>query len=368
MKRSLMTGMGIALLAATLAVADTAVPAVVTPPVAAPAVNGKAPRIQFESLTYDCGKTSMVQSVAGKFIFKNTGEATLELKRPQPGCGCTVAEVKPLSMKLEPGEQGEISFSLTVGAHQGLMQKHINVPSNDPINPNVNLIIKVELEKLFEVLPAQVVCGDMGTATPTNFVVLVKRVDGNPLKIARVESSTPALAVSYEMIPNAVQPTVKIVVTPKSDGSNRQLFGTVSVYAEGISYAVATVPVFGRFVGEVRLIPEAVFWGIADPKKWPGQFADLMITRKIRVIPSKALPDFTMKNLTTDIKGATVTLESVGTTQVYGKPGETGKVYEIVAKLPVAPAETVKGAITFETNLPNSPLITIPVSINVLKR
>ena len=81
------------------------------------------------------GSTSLVQTVSGAFSFENAGDGLLVISNVGASCGCTVPQVKPASKQLQPGEKGEISFILTVGAARGHLEKHINVTSNDPMTP-----------------------------------------------------------------------------------------------------------------------------------------------------------------------------------------------------------------------------------------
>jgi hypothetical protein len=48
-------------------------------------------------------------------------------------------------------------------------------------------------------------------------------------------------------------------------------------------------------------------------------------------------------------------------------PKESGKVYELVAKLDQPPGQTVSGSVTFETSVPAQPRIEVPVIVNVFK-
>src|SRR5438093_71139 len=71
------------------------------------------PKIKFDNTIYDFGKTSQVDHVTGIFIFHNEGDGVLKVEKPQPSCGCTVAGVKP--DVLQPGEKGELTFTLNLG-------------------------------------------------------------------------------------------------------------------------------------------------------------------------------------------------------------------------------------------------------------
>src|SRR6187431_496760 len=78
------------------------------------------PKIQFDQTVYDFGTTSLVDRVSGTFTFKNVGDGTLKINKPTTSCGCTVAGVKP--DVLQPGEKGELAFSLNLGTVKTTLQ------------------------------------------------------------------------------------------------------------------------------------------------------------------------------------------------------------------------------------------------------
>src|SRR2546422_5920632 len=53
-----------------------------------------APKIEFDRMVYDFGKTSLVDKVSGTFTFQNTGDEVLKVGEPKPSCGCTVAQIE----------------------------------------------------------------------------------------------------------------------------------------------------------------------------------------------------------------------------------------------------------------------------------
>src|SRR6185436_9904929 len=110
-----------------------------------------APKIQFEQTVYDFGTTSGVATVSGIFKFKNTGDGILKVEPPKPSCGCTVAELKPDT--LQPGETGELAFTLHLGLVKARLDKLIAVKSNDPKAPEVSLAIKADYTPLYDVNP-----------------------------------------------------------------------------------------------------------------------------------------------------------------------------------------------------------------------
>src|SRR5437867_12688674 len=89
-----------------------------------------APKIKFDQTLYDFGVTSLVEAVTGTFTFQNVGDGVLEIGKPKPSCGCTVAKVSP--EKLPPGTKGELVCTLTPGTGEQKLEKAIFVPSTDP--------------------------------------------------------------------------------------------------------------------------------------------------------------------------------------------------------------------------------------------
>lgn len=325
---------------------------------AAPAKAEGAPIIKFEKDTFDFGTTSQVQSVTGTFVFTNSGASDLKVEKPKPSCGCTVAGVKPEGGILKPGEKGELTFSLNVGHARGQLSKSITVPSNDPKNPNVSLKIMVNVKQVIEFSPAAINLGDMRQGKTTNVVVEVKRVDGKKLAINRAEGSVKSVHVKVEPVESSEGTTAKLLIEVVADDKPRRFFDSVNMYTDDAPQPAAIIPVTGRVVGEVSITPEGLFWGIPDAKNFPGPNPAVMTTRKVQVEATAPDKPLEIKNAATDIKDLSL--------EVVTK--EQGKKYELVAKLSAPPKESLTGVITFETNAAGQSKVTIPVTINVMKR
>jgi hypothetical protein len=317
-----------------------------------------APKIEFDKMVYDFGSTSLVQSLAGTFTFSNKGDGPLELKQPTTSCGCTVAKLK--SDKLAPGETGELSFTLSVaGMSRGRAEKHITVQSNDPQSPAVNLTVKAEIMPVFDYNPQAVMLGDMHKGETTNVTIQVKRIDGKPLNLTKVEPMSNAGVVRPKLVAaEGTNDSAQIEVEVMAEGTPRRFNESVKVFGDNPNQPVFNIPVSGRFVGDLSVNPEAVFWGIADPERWPGPRPETMTTRKVTVVASHAEKPIELKNASSTLSDLTVSIVTV----------ETGKTYEVVAVLAQPPKESKSGTIHFETNLESQPSVDIPVTINVLRR
>jgi len=316
-----------------------------------------APKIQFDRTVYDFGTTSMVQQLTGTFTFQNTGVGVLDLKKPSTSCGCTVASVKPDTLK--PGDKGELVFTMNVGnMTRGHAEKYITVPSNDPQTPSVNLTVKADIVPTFDFNPQHVPLGDIRQGTTTNVSVQVKRVDGKKINLSKVETSNPSIHARIVPVENSDGTAADVVIESEAEGAPRRFNETVKVFADNPTQPAFTIGVSGRLVGPITLSPEAVLWGIADPEHWPGPRPDLTATRKVRVQATDPSKPMEIRNPTSSLKDLNLVIDTI----------ETGKVYDVVVKLAGPPKESERGTISFETTLANQQTVTVPVMINVLKR
>ncbi|MDP2926727.1 MAG: DUF1573 domain-containing protein [bacterium] len=116
------------------------------------ATSGEAaagPRIEVEPKNFDFGGVLYGEIVETNFIVKNQGKEILEIKRIGTSCSCTTAKVdKP---KINPGENAQILVSYDTGAMgefhgKGKQERIIYVRSNDPENPQTEVIISADVQ------------------------------------------------------------------------------------------------------------------------------------------------------------------------------------------------------------------------------
>lgn len=323
------------------------------------AVLGEAaepPQIKFDNMVYDFGAIDHVPQVQGTFTFSNAGGGELIVQKPAPTCGCTVAAVRP--ERLNPGDKGDLVFTLSLPQSGGHIEKHINVPSNDPKTPIINLTIKADIKQTFVVQPSTVLLNDLREGQTTNITVTVTRTDAK-LNITKVE--TLAKFLSTKVVPDDKSDgkSAKIIIEAKAAGLARRFAEAVKVYVDDQPQPRFTISVIGRVMGDFSVTPEQLIWIVQDPADWPGKHGELASTRRLLISaqPTTAKP-LEIRNATSSLKE--LILETVAV--------ETGKTYMVVAKLPQSPKETITGIVTFETTLPNHPKIEVPVTINVMKR
>jgi VCBS repeat-containing protein len=312
------------------------------------------PKLQFEKMIYDFGTTSQVDRLQGTFVFTNAGDAVLQIQRPQPSCGCTVAGVKPET--LSPGEKGELTFNINITQATGHIEKYITVPSNDTNNPSQRLTIKADIRRTYDIQPTQVSVGMLREGATTNVTFTVRRVDDQKLVLTKVEADSPMVSGRIEMSGETNNPTARIVVEVKATGPTQFFSGGLRVYADDTNTPAVRLSVSGRVVGELTVTPETLLWSITDPDNWPGARPMAVTTRHVNVSTAPDGQPLEVSKLTCSLSDLELELQTV----------KTGLTYAVVAKLTKAPGETKQGTIRFATNLPKYPEVQVPVVIQVL--
>jgi hypothetical protein len=101
-------------------------------------IDGAGPKIFSPEPIYDFGTLDNTEKVIHSFTIKNEGTEALEIAQVKTSCGCTIAD-PPKNKKLAPGEQTEITATLTLTGKTGSQSKAITVMTNDPKTPNYQL-------------------------------------------------------------------------------------------------------------------------------------------------------------------------------------------------------------------------------------
>jgi hypothetical protein len=302
------------------------------------------PRIKFDQTTYDFGKTSQVETVTGTFSFRNTGDAPLVMGKPTTSCGCTVAGVKPSTLK--PGEKGELTFSLNLGRTRAVLNRQITVESNDPENPKVVLTIKADYTPLYEMSPSSIYLA-LREGDTTNLTARVTRTDGKPIKLAKITSGQPWVHASVRPNTEGSNASVQLDIKVQAEGKSRYFSDQLVALIEGSDQPAFTLPISGRITGDLVLTPESLYWPISDPDK---------AIKARRILLKSSRPEkLEIKNLSSSLPQ--ITVETVW--------NEDGKNVELIAKLASVPDRSLNGTIRFETNVPGQPEVQIPVTSNV---
>ena len=108
----------------------------------------KAPKLKLESLEYNFGQVKEGEVIKHIFTVKNDGVAELIIHNVAPSCECTTANEFPKS--LAPGQEGKIALSINTKGISGKTLRTADIFSNDPLQPKVQLMLKLDAVKTEE--------------------------------------------------------------------------------------------------------------------------------------------------------------------------------------------------------------------------
>ena len=107
------------------------------------------PQIEITPKSFDFGEVKYGDVAKYNFIIKNTGSLSLEIKRVATSCSCTSAKV--LKEVIAPGEETELQVTYNTSAMSGphglgYQERIIYVKSSDPVNPQVETMVKAYVQ------------------------------------------------------------------------------------------------------------------------------------------------------------------------------------------------------------------------------
>ncbi|MBR5644580.1 MAG: DUF1573 domain-containing protein [Salinivirgaceae bacterium] len=104
-----------------------------------------APKLVFESTTFNFGTVTEGDKVTHSFVFRNDGKQDLVIRKISTSCGCTAVNNKTDIIK--PGESSSIDITFNSTGKSNRQNKSITVICNDPKNAQQILHIVGDVKK-----------------------------------------------------------------------------------------------------------------------------------------------------------------------------------------------------------------------------
>lgn len=225
----------------------------------------EGPQLKFAELVHDFGPINDARPLECEFPFENTGDAELVISGVKPSCGCTTTELA--KDRFAPGESSAIDVEWEPKGF-GKQSKTINVRSNDPANPYIQLTIKAEIEPLVQLTPPRADFGDARALQEHVIDVVAKRNDPG-VRILEASSSSPFV------IPNVVvddegNTVLRVVLSDRAPKG--RFYASIKVHVGGtpagatepVRYELS-LPVAATLFQFIRPDPPAFFVGRVDP-------------------------------------------------------------------------------------------------------
>lgn len=99
----------------------------------------KGPVIRFDQRTVDFGRIPQHVSRAQTFTVSNGGTELLRILKVTPDCGCTMAE--PADTVIAPGASTTLRVVFNSGEYEGDQRKVVILETNDPAEPQVEILL-----------------------------------------------------------------------------------------------------------------------------------------------------------------------------------------------------------------------------------
>jgi hypothetical protein len=107
------------------------------------------PKMILSETEFNAGLMPPATTISHTFMVKNEGTSELLINEVIPGCGCTVSSFDRF---IPPGTEGKVKVSVDLyrewAGHD--VNKAVTVVSNDPVQPNVRLIMRAKVAPLEE--------------------------------------------------------------------------------------------------------------------------------------------------------------------------------------------------------------------------
>lgn len=150
-------------------------------------VKGPRPVIHAEESTHDFGTVWVGPIMNHSFTIKNTGDAVLEITRVKPSCGCTIAGQYPRT--LEPGASGQFPFAINTQKLHSRFSKSISISSNDPVTPEIRLVLRGEVKQYVDITPNHANFGRLLGDEPQERVLNIQNNTDKPLELTMAKES-----------------------------------------------------------------------------------------------------------------------------------------------------------------------------------
>lgn len=300
-----------------------------------------APAITFEKLHHDFGKISPDRKVSYRFKVTNTGNATLNITRLNPSCGCTSTVLGKWS--LEPGESTEVEASFDPSGFRGEIRKSIQVISEDPAKGTVTLSFQAEVVQ--EIMPSTnvVFFYDVVRTVPRKATVRLASGNGQPVQVKETKApGAPYLGTSVKAEGNDAVLDIDLDGRKVPQGKRRGV-DALTVVTTNPKMPLITLSVQWEMKPTVTAAPERVAWVEPAGKELKGLVTLKQADGKpFRVLEAKS------SNPLIKVEGA-------------GKPAAPQQEVQVLLAASAKPgsyAETV----TLSLDDPNQPELTLRVS------
>ena len=346
-------------LAATIVAAAIVMPAAAQEPAAAPApeaapeATGPKPQAVVPQAILELGEVTYGESRKLAFAIKNTGDDVLRIHAAKSACGCVVTE---FTKEIAPGAEGKVDVQFEAALSGGATAVPIEVVTNDPASPTLQLTIKANVKYYITAQPGFVrylIVQDFDGDSAVKQTLF--SADGSPMKVTKVESSYDFITTSFrELKPEEIAPDatnkqqwqVETRISPKAPIG--PINGFVTVHVDHPKQKIVKLGVNG-FVRPM--------FAVSPPEAGGEVKIEAQGKRESLYVKNFAEETVAVTSAESTVAGITPSIEEV----------EAGRSYWVFLNYaPDMAKGKFDGVIRIKTASPKKPVIEVPIRGTVL--
>lgn len=312
---------------------------------------GTAPRAIVQETIKDFGTVNRGDRVTHDFRIDNAGAGVLEITDVRPSCGCTVADYDET---IAAGQSGVVKATMDTSNLKGGIAKAVRIYTNDPLNPEINLVIKANVKSQVEIDPGYARFVAVYGEPQKTIIERVWSLGHPELEILGVESPFPFVKTSFRETPKQErEKDIKgrqwqIAVELDKDAPVGPMADFIVITTNHPERKTVRVPISGFVRPILSVTPRVADFGRREVNE--NQTASL----EIRNLSSTAVD---LGEISTNVKGLDAEIEQI----------ENGRLYKILLTLkPGAPKGDFEGLVTITTTSSNQPMLEVSVKGVVL--
>ena len=312
---------------------------------------GNVPRVVVQETIKDFGVVNRGDRVVHQFRIDNAGSGQLEITEVKPSCGCTVADY---DKTIAPGSSGMLKATMDTSNLKGGIAKAVRIYTNDPVNPEVNLVMKANVKSRVEIEPGYARFVAVYGEPQKTIVQKLWSADHPDLEILDVQSPFPFVKTSVRESPAEEREKGiegrqwQIAVKLDQDAPVGPMADFIVVTTNHPELKTVRIPLSGFVRPVLSVTPRVADFGRREVTE--EQTASL----EVRNLGSTAVE---LREISTDVTGLDAAIEQL----------EDGRLYKVLLTLkPGAPKGEFEGSVTINTTSPEQPTLEVSVKGVVL--
>ena len=222
-------------------------------------VFGEGPKMVFSEREHDFGTVWQGNGVTHIFKLKNSGEADLKIEKIE--IADSFARVKAKRI-IPPEQEGEVIIAIDTGELIGDVNTSVTLHTNDPVNPNPELLMRGQVNPVIGVYPMDAVFFTLYQGqTKERSLSIVNHYD-QPIRITKVESTSNRFTAKLETVKEGKEYKLHVRVNP--DSAPGRTMEKATLVTDSIRKPKLAVGVNIFMKKEVYNFPDQVEFGVIN--------------------------------------------------------------------------------------------------------